>query len=185
MPILGAGTHFSKESFTMKNKHLIFALGLLLFSFGNHFTAQAQKHGVGLRVGGYTSGISGKFFLQPDAALEVILGTGFTRRGFQLTGLYEKHAPALGISSLQWFYGAGAHIGSFRGRYYHPRSYKHYYESYDRTLTTVGIDGIVGLEYQITEIPISLGLDFKPFIEVNRDGLFPFADGALTIRYTF
>ncbi|MBC3538921.1 hypothetical protein ACFSC6_03665 [Rufibacter sediminis] len=169
----------------MRNKHLIFGLGILLLSVFHLNSAQAQTGGIGLRVGGQTGGISGKYFFRDAIAFEGILGTGWGRRGFQLTGLIEFHAPALNVEGLQWFYGGGAHVGVFRGRYYHKPSNKHYVESYNRTLTTVGIDGIVGLEYQITEIPISVGLDFKPFFETNRDGLFLYGDGALTVRYTF
>ncbi|GGK63102.1 hypothetical protein ACD591_00560 [Rufibacter glacialis] len=169
----------------MRNKHLIFGLGLLLLSLANLEKAQAQEVGLGLRVGGYSAGISGKYFISESQAIEGILGTGFGRRGFQLTGLLEQHASAFDVQGLRWFYGAGGHIGVFRGRYYYKPTNKHYEESYHRTLATVGIDGIVGLEYQITEIPISLGVDFKPFIEANRDGLFLYGDGALTVRYTF
>jgi hypothetical protein len=176
---------FENNSFTMKNKHLIFGLAFLLFSFINLESARAQTVGLGLRIGGYSAGISGKYFFQDDLAIEGILGTGFGRRGFQLTGLLEQHASAFGINGLQWFYGAGAHVGFFNGRYYHKPSNKHYRDSYDRTLATLGLDGIVGLEYQITEIPISVGIDFKPFIDINRDGLFVYPDGALTVRYTF
>ncbi|WP_210463426.1 hypothetical protein [Rufibacter roseolus] len=169
----------------MRNKHLIFGLGILMLSFANLQIAQAQKAGLGLRVGGYSAGISGKYFFRDAVAFEGILGTGLGRRGFQLTGLFELHAPAFAVPGLQWFYGGGAHVGAFRGRYYFKSSNKHYVENYDRNLATVGIDGIVGLEYQITEIPISLGVDFKPFIETNRAGLFLYGDGALTVRYTF
>ncbi|ALI98420.1 hypothetical protein [Rufibacter tibetensis] len=169
----------------MKNKHLIFGLVLVLLSLTKLESAQAQTVGLGLRVGGYSAGVSGKYFFREDRAIEGILGTGFGRRGFQLTGLLEQHAVAFGIQGLQWFYGAGGHVGIFRGRYYHKPSSKHYEDSYNKTLVTLGVDGIVGLEYQITEIPISVGIDFKPFFEVNRDGLFLYPDGALTVRYTF
>ncbi|MFB9863655.1 hypothetical protein EFA69_10035 [Rufibacter immobilis] len=169
----------------MKNKPLIFGLGILLLSLCSLTGAQAQQGGIGLRVGGHTAGISGKYFMRESLALEGILGTGFGRRGFQLTALIEQHADAFSVPGLRWFYGGGAHVGFFKGRYYHKRSSRHYEDSYNRTLTTVGIDGIVGLEYQITEIPLSLSLDFKPFFEGNRDGIFLYGDGALTVRYTF
>lgn len=146
---------------------------------------QAQKVGVGVRLGGYTSGLSGKYYADDRVAYEGIIGTSFGRRGVQLTGLYELHADALGLQNLRWFYGIGGHVGFFKSRYYYKYGNKHYPDAAGEPLTTVGIDGIVGLEYQITEIPISLGLDFKPFIDVNRDGVFLFGDGALTIRYTF
>ncbi|MBA9078102.1 MULTISPECIES: hypothetical protein [Rufibacter] len=169
----------------MKKLRFIFGLSLLWCCLFSVTQARAQQHGVGIRVGGLSSGISGKYFLNGSAAIEAIIGTSFGRKGFHLTGLYELHASALGVPGLQWFYGAGAHIGSYKGRYYHDRTYKHYYDSANKTLATVGIDGIVGLEYQITEIPVSVGIDFKPFLDVNQDGLFLFPDGALTVRYTF
>ncbi|RNI31529.1 hypothetical protein [Rufibacter latericius] len=169
----------------MRNKHLIFGLGILLLSLANLPSAQAQKAGIGLRLGGHTGGISGKYFFRDALAVEALLGTGWGRRGLQLTGLVEIHASAFDVEGLRWFYGGGTHVGFFKGRYYHKPSNRHYAESYNRNLTTVGIDGIVGLEYQITEIPVSLGIDFKPFIETNRDGLFLYGDGALTVRYTF
>lgn len=141
--------------------------------------------GIGIRVGGLSSGVSGKYFFKDQVAVEGIVGTNFGRRGFHLTGLYEIHAETLGVPGLQWFYGAGAHIGAYKGRYYHDRRYKKYDDSFNKTLITVGIDGIVGLDYQITEIPVSVGIDFKPFLDVNQDGLFLLPDGALTVRYTF
>lgn len=147
--------------------------------------AKAQKLGLGVRLGGYTSGVSGKYYLNDNAAIEGIVGTSFGRRGVQITGLYQLHAPALGLPNLQWFYGAGAHVGSFERGYYYKHHHKHHNGPYKEKLTTVGLDGIVGLEYQITEIPFTIGLDFKPFIDVNGDGVFLFPDGALTIRYMF
>lgn len=169
----------------MKSKRLIFGLGLWGLAFGVVDTAQAQVGGIGFRVGGYSAGISGKYFFKDDLAFEGILGNGFSRLGFQMTGLFEKHHPAFGLDGLQWFYGGGAHVGSFKGRHYYRPSHRRYTESYNKSLMTVGIDGIVGLEYQITEIPLSVGLDFKPFIETNQDGVFLLPEGALTVRYTF
>ncbi|MGV3539195.1 MAG: hypothetical protein ACO1OQ_05250 [Rufibacter sp.] len=169
----------------MKKVRIIFGLSFLLFSLSLVNTAAAQQTGLGIRIGTYSTGISGKYFLQENIALEGIIGTDFSRSGFQITGLYELHANALNIPGLQWFYGAGAHFGTFKGRYYHQRTYEHYYDSFDKTLTTLGVDGIVGLEYKIAEIPITAGIDFKPFLDVNQDGVFLFGDGALTVRYTF
>jgi len=168
----------------MKNKCIIFGLSLVLLSFSLP-RAQAQELGVGVRLGGYTSGLSVKYYRGDNTAFEGILGTSLSRRGVQLTGLYEIQASALGVPNLQWFYGAGAHLGSFSRQQYHRRGNKYYNYVGDKQLFTLGIDGIVGLEYQITEIPITVGLDFKPFIDVNGDGVFLLPDGALTVRYTF
>ena len=52
------------------------------------------------------------------------------------------------------------------------------------TYTVVGIDGILGLEYTFSEVPICLGLDWKP--ELNLIGYTGvWSEGALSIRYVF
>lgn len=92
---------------------------------------------------------------------------------------------------MDWFYGLGAHIGFYNEGYY---GYKcdrdgyydkdgdwHRGECKDR-YTTVGIDGILGLEYQFNEIPFSIGLDIKPYFDFVGRGDH-FGDGAFSIRY--
>jgi hypothetical protein len=170
----------------MKNTCLNFGATLaLLFLCQTSWAQTGSNLSVGARIGGFSSGISVKYFYRENVALEGVVGTNFGRKGLHLLGLYEIHAPAFKVPNLQWFYGAGAHVGSYKGRYYHERTYPGYYDSFDKTLTTVGIDGIVGLEYKIAEIPILVSTDFKPFLDVNRDGLFLLPDWALTVRYSF
>lgn len=175
----------------MKKTHFLLSLSLFLLSFAflpNAFGqqyAQVGSGGVGLRIGGLSSGISAKYFFRDDLAVEGILGTSFGRRGFQFTALFEQHMPITKIEGLYWFFGGGGHVGAYKGRYYYDRSNKHFQKSYDKTLATVGIDGIIGLDYKIAELPLSVGVDFKPFLDANQDGFFLYGDGALTIRYTF
>ena len=150
------------------------------------------KTGIGLR-GGFEGGITLKHFIKSQRALEGILSRGWGYGGIRITGLYEIHKPFPGVKGLDWFYGLGAHIGFYNGSYYgyygnrgggyydkngkwHPTGYRDQY-------TTVGIDGILGLEYQFTEIPFSVGLDIKPYFDFVGRGD-NFADGAFSIRYT-
>ena len=81
---------------------------------------------------------------------------------------------------MKWYFGVGGHIGFWNGDYTN-----HYWGEPGTTYTVVGIDGILGLEYSFSEIPINIGLDWKPaFNIVGYSGWW--ADGgALSIRYIF
>ena len=155
----------------------IFAVVALFFTIGVASSmAQSYNTGIGIRAG-FESGLSVKHFLNENAALERILGSRW--RGVTITGLYEVHNDIADAPGLRWYYGGGAHIG--------------FYDSYrdrpwgdpNRDYTVVGIDGILGLEYTFSEVPINLSLDWKPAFVFNGDRGF-WADGAaLSIRFVF
>jgi len=158
-----------------------FALTLVMtLAFG----AQAQQYstGIGFR-GGVASGLTVKHFIKSDAAIEGILSTNFRHRGGVITVLYEKHAPAFNAKGLQWYYGLGGHVGFHEGRYYYVRHHKHYDEYYHDNVVSFGIDGILGLEYYIRDIPFTIGADIKPYFNIPRGG--GFWDSALHVRYVF
>ncbi len=146
---------------------------ILLLIAGLTAKAQDYEQAVGLR-GGLYNGITYKKFITADKAIEGILHTRW--QGWELVGLLEYHQPIVDVPDLYWFYGYGAHIGFFDAEYspYGTGAY-----------TVLGVDGIIGLEYNIPRAPITIGLDWKPFINlvgythVFGDG------GALSIRYTF
>ncbi|GAA4442219.1 hypothetical protein GCM10023188_41690 [Pontibacter saemangeumensis] len=155
-----------------------FTLALLLcISLG----AQAQSGystGIGLR-GGIASGLTIKHFIQSDAAIEGIISTGFKYRGTVVTVLYEKHAQAFNADGLLWYYGLGGHVGFYNGHDYYDRDHKHY----DDNVVGLGIDGIIGLEYYIKDIPFTIGADIKPYLNIPVGG--GFWDTALHVRYVF
>lgn len=171
-------------------KNVFACLIFILCGISQSFS-QDYKTGIGLR-GGWTTGLTGKFFIKEGKAIEGILSSGYAYRGgWQLTGLYEVHKPAFTKDDLEgffWFYGGGIHFSSgHRYRYWYPGpGYGNgYYET--RYYSTFGIDGIFGLEYKISEVPITIGLDVKPFIEfaTYNDYPFNFWDAAFTIRFVF
>ncbi len=136
------------------------------------------KAGIGFRAG-YNPGLTFKYMMSSDAALEGIMQWRY--RGFSVTGLYEIHKTAFGEPQLKWFYGIGGHVGFYgRGEGYGSR--RGY--AYDDSRPSIGIDGILGLEYVIQEIPFTVGLDFKPYIDIFYPGWGVF-DGALSVRYIF
>lgn len=137
--------------------------------------AQEYKTGIGLRAG-YPAGLTLKHFFSRNASFEGLLSTRW--RGFEVTGLYEINKPAFDVERLHWYYGFGAHIGFWNGKYTY-----YYWGTSGSQYTVVGIDGILGLEYNFKEIPVNLGIDWKPaFNVIGYTGFW--ADGmAISLRY--
>ncbi len=109
-------------------------------------------------------------FMSGKSAIELLLATRWS--GFEITGLYEVHNSAFDIDRFNWYFGAGAHIGFYGSSYGGGEG------------TFVGIDGILGLEYNFSEAPINISLDWKPAFDFGYNNFF--ADGgALSLRYIF
>jgi hypothetical protein len=157
-------------------KALLTFLALIIFA---GFRSSAQSMGssyqtaVGIKF--WPGAISVKHFISDNAALEGL--ATFWDNGFRVTGLYEIHGDVDNAPGLKWYIGPGAHIGAYNGVLFHD----HYYSSGSLSL---GIDGVVGLDYKINGAPIDLSLDIQPYLELAGH---PYLDiwGGLCIRYTF
>ena len=137
---------------------------------------QDYTHSLGLR-GGVTNGISYKTMISEQDAAELI--AGFQYDGLQVTGLYERHTPALNVDHLFWYYGAGGHLGFYGNDYDPPYNNDQYGGS-----PTIGLDGIGGLEYRIPNVPLNICVDVKPFLEFTGPDIFLW-DTGISIRYRF
>jgi len=155
-------------------KKVMFVLLITLF-LGFQSKAQDYSTGIGLR-GGWGTGLTIKHFLGGNKAVEGILDSRW--HGFSVTGLYEIHAQAFNVNRLNWYYGVGAHIGFWNGQYY--RDYNN-----NTDYTVIGIDGILGLEYNFEEIPFNIGIDWKPALNLVSNSGFTGDGGAISIRYIF
>ncbi|MGC4099700.1 hypothetical protein [Ferruginibacter sp.] len=51
--------------------------------------------------------------------------------------------------------------------------------------TTVGVDGVIGLDYKLHKAPVNFSLDWQPSFEFGDYGGFVGGWGGLGIRYTF
>jgi hypothetical protein len=150
-------------------------------------SAQTYNTGIGIRLGGQSSGITFRHFMNGDGAMEGI--AGFGHKSFIITGLYEKFKPINNAPGLQWFYGGGLHIGffSYGGHYNRYKDHGYYYYYVDEegsTAVVPGLDFIIGMDYKFNNAPINIGLDVKPFIDFD-DGIRGYWDGALSFRFVF
>jgi hypothetical protein len=153
----------------------IFITLFIVFSLISVSKAQDYNTGIGLRAG-YYNGLTIKHFIRTNTALEGIFTSRW--RGLRVTGLYEKEYSIANADGLNWYFGGGAHIGFWNGDYVN-------WGETGSQYTVVGLDAILGLEYNFREVPLNLSLDWKPaFNFVGYSGAW--ADGgALSIRYIF
>lgn len=146
----------------------------------NTQNSTSYQTAVGLKFGGYENGPSIKYFVDNSVSLEGILG--FRSHGVVITGLYEFNLPAFGVAGLNFYYGAGAHIGSEGAGVY--RTIGGNSQVYTSTHILLGVDGVFGLEYKIPQAPIAISLDLDPRAELATGPFFDIAPG-LGVKYTF
>ncbi|MEM6524097.1 MAG: hypothetical protein AAF693_09905 [Bacteroidota bacterium] len=148
------------------------------------------KNSSGIRLG-YTSGLTYKRFISNEQAMEFIASG--RNEGFQLTTLYEFHKPMnIGFDDdFHLYYGVGAHVGYerlddrlLRGSFNSPGSE---FQNREQSFFTMGVNTIIGVEYRWLKVPMTIGLDIKPyldFIGMRRTKL-RFWDTAITFKYIF
>ena len=164
---------------------------LLLLGFKGHTQDVTQNlnfgpvvkynNAIGLRAG-TLSGLTVKHFNQAGNALEAIIGTHYDYKGVTGALLYEWHRKAFSSEKFLWFIGAGGHVGYYKYRNYYSASNSRYFKS--GNFVEVGADGIIGLEYAFPEVPLTISIDAKPYLNLvggNLGGV----DGAISVRYTF
>lgn len=163
-------------------------------------SSSGYSTGIGLRGGGYSSGLTIKHFIsgKNGVAIEALVTTEYKARGARLTLLGEKHKTLADIKGLQFYYGAGFHAGAYQGRYYfedaryyrYGRKNKDLYVIRDyrfdeATYVAFGADLILGLEYKLEDLPFVVGVDYKPYFEVFNGYTGFYNDAAVSLRFTF
>jgi hypothetical protein len=164
----------------MKKLTYLVLISASFLLIGKRAQAQDYKIAAGLKFGAYEIGPSGKYFFNPNTAIEGILG--IRDHGLVITGLYEIHTQAFNVDKLNFYYGFGGHLGSIGSGYYRRvGSDAQYYK--DRHLL-FGADGTIGLEWTIPNSPIAVSLDLNPRFEVATGPFFDIAPG-VGVKYTF
>lgn len=119
-------------------------------------------------------GLTLKTFINPKHALEF---TGFFRGlGSRVGASYEIHGDLNSEGNLKWYFGPGVHVGFYK---FDEGALQKYNGTY------VGVNGVVGIDYKFTELPINISLDWQPAFEFfsGNNGFVNF--GGLSVRYTF
>jgi len=161
-------------------KWLLLVLGTVLFSVDRASAQLTDQHALGGRFGNLV-GITYRYALpETSSAVEGILSmqSNSVFRRFRVVGLYEFHQPLPIAENFSWFYGFGGSVGSFRKK---PSN-----GTASRSKFLLGVDGIVGVEYNIPTTRLSASLDAKPYFDFLKESttraLDPFG---LSIRYRF
>lgn len=169
-------------------KVLLFSAILILVGTSK---AQFYNHALGLRFNDYYAGITYKTFLSEKHALDFTLNAEFDQ-GFGLTGLYEIHEPTGFVDRLNWYYGVGGHLSLWSGELAPWGNY---------SVIGLGVDGVVGIEYSVENIPFAFSLDYIPSFSISTatkpnkypedwewDGSstgFNFNNWTIGVKYTF
>ncbi len=159
-------------------KKIFFAILLTtgIFSFTS-IQAQDYRTALGVRLSSaapmVNNSVSIKHFITERTAIEGLLSFGDP---LAIGALVEFHKP-LSAAGLTYFYGAGGYVGFV----------KTFNSNTQKTSTdpNIGAQGIVGLDYKFTNIPLNLSLDWKPELNIVNDINFEPAAVAFTARFTF
>ncbi|WP_316817835.1 hypothetical protein [Pedobacter nyackensis] len=157
-------------------KKLLFTLIAVTALFtmsATNANAQDYKNAIGGRFGA-ANGVSFKTQLNKGAMLELI-GNFRSNHGAtyaKITALYEVYNPIGGAEGLNWFYGGGGSVGSYKVKGFDGDVY-------------LAANGILGLDYKFNGAPINLSLDWMPALELTPDTGFWGGDIGLGVRFTF
>jgi len=139
--------------------------GLLLTGIPGELRAQKYLHTGGIRAG-YSSGISYKgYHLYRESALEADIL--YNRHGFNLALLLQGYFELNRNGRFMAYAGGGAFGGDW-----------------DSDIS-VGIATLAGLEYHLRDLPLNLGLDWKPMLNIWRVTAADFLDFGVSVRYRF
>lgn len=156
----------------MMKRTLTIMLLLVAITAGTH--AQSYKSAIGLR-GGDPFGVTFKTFISNINALELIVGSGYWGNEFAITGFYQWQQPTDWTPNLDWFIGPGAHLG-----FWNESSKEEY-----GTGVVIGVDGIIGLEYTLDDIPLNFSVGLGPTFQFTSGPGWYYWNGGFAVRYVF
>ncbi|WP_447641897.1 MULTISPECIES: hypothetical protein [Chitinophagaceae] len=148
---------------------------VLMFLLSSHtvFGQSNYDQALGIRaIGGFTISYKNYFGNQNNMELQAAIWTHGTR----FAGLYEFNHPVADINGLNFILGPGVHLGFWNGKYK---------DQHSDAGTEFGIDGIIGLDYGFSKIPINISVDWQPSIILAGGSDFTPNLGGIGIRYTF
>jgi len=160
----------------------IILLGLIIFPFLGF--AQTFENAIGIR-GGETAGLEYRYYTDDANAFKFLLGSRNDGMVFHAMKEFHQYDLFERTDRLVFFYGAGVHAGYEKWMKRFEDEYSVWYD--DRYSFLAGMDAVVGLEYMFYEVPISLGLEAKPYFDIFGRQMFRIElfDVAFTLKYRF
>jgi len=159
-------------------KKIFFALfTIAIISCFNSANAQDYKTAIGVRLSSsaamVNNSISFKQFITEKTAIEGLVSFGDP---LAIGALIEFHKP-LAASGLRYYYGAGGYLGFVKT--YNPN------KNINETDANLGAQGVIGLDYKFSNVPLNISLDWKPELNIVTDINFEPAAVGFTARFTF
>ena len=170
-----------KKKFLLAAAVTVFAIASVTAQRSSSFNSSSYKTALGVKVypGSGGAAVTVKHFINKGLAVE---GLGYAwERGGRVTGLLEFHWDIPNAPGLKWYVGPGAHVGFYNDKYYNDiRDGRGSYVS-------VGLDGVIGLDYKFKKIPLNLSADWQPSVDFGNGRYNGFAAdfGGISARYTF
>lgn len=161
-------------------KKVIITIGVILLAFGLYAQksrpsgsqpySSAFNGRIELNSNTTFLGVTYKHYTDAFKSYEIMALTDFDN-GIEFYGQYQYNGMIPDFPpKLRWFIGGGAHVGTWSG--------------WNDDLI-IGLNGILGVEYTFDEIPLNLGLDWKPLLNLvteKHDRFWPSKFG-ISIRY--
>jgi len=157
-----------------KIKKLLFIIALIA---GGFFTANAQE--LGVRFGDVSAG---------SVAVDGIFSTGDFNRihadisfgnGVAADLVWDFLYRPLGDEAFNWYMGVGPYLAILDQDYDSNGNHS------DGTDFSLGAAFEIGLEYRFNQVPIALGVDYRPALEVIDHTTFHWEGFGVNIRYIF
>ena len=156
-------------------KKIVVLIGVLCLTL--HSIAQApysSAFGGRIEINPGTSyiGFTYKHFTDANKSFEIIALSDF-KDGLEFYGLLQYNGIIPDFPpKLRWVVGGGANLGTWSG--------------FNDNIV-FGLTGMLGVEYSFDEVPLNLGLDWKPVLDLvtnNTNNRFWPSKFGISIRYT-
>lgn len=136
--------------------------------------------------GGFSSGINFRAYLEEELSYESLVS--FRYDGLQAHLVRQQHheLEMMETGALYLVYGYGAHVGFYYTDQYSVFTRDIYFGQ--RIFTpVVGLDGYAALEYRFLDTPLSIGISYKPYMEISLRQIFGVNlwDFGFTAKYRF
>ncbi|MCP4309945.1 MAG: hypothetical protein GY790_01660 [Bacteroidetes bacterium] len=180
--------HLTIKKHLMIKKHLTITKYLtivLLLALSATAFSQYYPREVGSR-GGYSSGLTFRVNLDDELSYEAQLLHRHQGAIFTMFRLKHQEMGMDKSGNWEFIYGMGVHTG-----FYFTDSYRIFFEeiyySQDHFSPVFGVDGYIGIDYLLENLPMSFGVSYQPHMEISLRQLFGINlwDFGIHVRYRF